>query len=36
MATGLFHGVRGAGEPRTIPYLGGQYAHYTAGQLQAW
>jgi cytochrome c553 len=30
------HGVGGTGEPPTIPYLGGQYAHYTAFQLQMW
>ena len=35
-ACGVCHGARGAGEPPTIPYLAGQYAHYTAGQLQAW
>ena len=30
------HGVGGVGEPPTIPYLGGQYAHYTAFELQMW
>ncbi len=30
------HGPGGAGEPPLIPYLGGQYAHYTAFQLQMW
>jgi cytochrome c553 len=30
------HGARGAGESPTIPYLAGQYAHYTATQLQMW
>jgi cytochrome c553 len=33
---GACHGVGGTGEPPTIPYLGGQYAHYTAFQLQMW
>ena len=30
------HGVGGVGEAPTIPYLAGQYASYTASQLQAW
>ena len=30
------HGKGGTGEPPTIPYLGGQYANYTAFQLQMW
>ena len=30
------HGAGGAGESPTIPYLAGQYAHYTASQLQMW
>jgi cytochrome c553 len=30
------HGVDGAGQPPTIPYLGGQYAHYLAFELQMW
>jgi cytochrome c553 len=30
------HGTGGTGEPPTIPYLAGQYAHYTAFQLQMW
>jgi len=30
------HGVAGAGELPTVPYLAGQYAHYTAFQLQMW
>jgi len=30
------HGVGGAGEPPSLPYLAGQYAHYTALQLQMW
>jgi cytochrome c553 len=30
------HGANGAGEPPSIPYLGGQYAHYTAFELQMW
>jgi cytochrome c553 len=30
------HGAGGVGEPPTIPYLAGQYAHYTAFQLQMW
>jgi cytochrome c553 len=28
------HGVDGVGEPPTIPYLGGQYAHYTMFELR--
>jgi cytochrome c553 len=30
------HGPGGAGEPPAIPYLAGQYAHYTAFELQMW
>jgi alcohol dehydrogenase (cytochrome c)/quinohemoprotein ethanol dehydrogenase len=30
------HGVDGAGQTPTIPYLGGQYAHYLAFELQMW
>jgi quinohemoprotein ethanol dehydrogenase len=30
------HGMGGAGEPPTIPYLAGQYARYTAFQLKMW
>jgi quinohemoprotein ethanol dehydrogenase len=30
------HGVDGAGQPPTIPYLAGQYANYTAFQLRMW
>jgi cytochrome c553 len=30
------HGPGGTGEPPAIPYLAGQYAHYTAFQLQMW
>jgi cytochrome c553 len=30
------HGPGGAGEPPTIPYLAGQYAHYTAFELKMW
>ncbi len=30
------HGRGGAGESPTIPYLAGQYAHYTALELQMW
>ena len=30
------HGAGGDGEPPTIPYLAGQYAHYTAFELQMW
>jgi len=33
---GACHGAAGAGEPPTVPYLAGQYAHYTAFQLQMW
>ena len=33
---GVCHGAGGAGEPPTIPYLAGQYQHYTAFQLQMW
>ena len=35
-ACGVCHGVRGVGEPPTIPYLAGQHAEYTATQLQLW
>jgi quinohemoprotein ethanol dehydrogenase len=30
------HGADGAGESPTIPYLGGQYEHYIAFELQMW
>jgi cytochrome c553 len=30
------HGPGGIGEPPAIPYLAGQYAHYTAFELQMW
>jgi cytochrome c553 len=30
------HGPGGAGEPPAIPYLAGQYAHYTSFELQMW
>jgi cytochrome c553 len=30
------HGPGGAGQPPAIPYLAGQYSHYTAFQLQMW
>jgi len=30
------HGAGGAGEPPAIPYLAGQYAHYTAFELKMW
>jgi alcohol dehydrogenase (cytochrome c)/quinohemoprotein ethanol dehydrogenase len=30
------HGDNGAGESPTIPYLGGQYAHYIAFELEMW
>jgi cytochrome c553 len=30
------HGARGAGELPTVPYLGGQYAHYIAFELKMW
>jgi quinohemoprotein ethanol dehydrogenase len=30
------HGTDGTGEAPTIPYLAGQYAHYTAFELQMW
>jgi cytochrome c553 len=30
------HGPGGAGEPPAIPYLAGQYAHYTAFELTMW
>ena len=30
------HGVGGVGELPTIPYLAGQYAHYTAFELKMW
>ncbi len=32
----ICHGADGAGEAPTIPYLGGQYAHYLAFELQMW
>jgi cytochrome c553 len=30
------HGAEGAGELPTVPYLAGQYAHYTAFELMMW
>lgn len=30
------HGPRGVGEPPTIPYLAGQYAHYITHTLRMW
>ena len=30
------HGARGAGQLPTVPYLGGQYAHYIAFELKMW
>jgi cytochrome c553 len=30
------HGAGGVGEPPTVPYLAGQYAQYTASELQMW
>jgi cytochrome c553 len=33
---GVCHGTGGVGELPTIPYLAGQYAHYTAFELQMW
>jgi cytochrome c553 len=33
---GNCHGADGAGESPTIPYLGGQYEHYIAFELQMW
>jgi cytochrome c553 len=33
---GVCHGVDGAGQTPTIPYLGGQYAHYLEFELQMW
>ena len=33
---GVCHGAGGAGESPTVPYLAGQYAHYTAFELQMW
>ena len=30
------HGPGGVGEPPAIPYLAGQYAHYTSFELQMW
>jgi cytochrome c553 len=30
------HGADGAGQSPTIPYLGGQYGHYIAFELQMW
>jgi cytochrome c553 len=35
-ACGTCHGIDGAGQTPTIPYLGGQYAHYLAFELQMW
>jgi cytochrome c553 len=33
---GACHGAGGVGEAPTVPYLAGQYAHYTASELQMW
>ena len=33
---GNCHGVNGAGEPPSIPYLANQSAAYTQSQLEAW
>jgi len=33
---GVCHGIDGAGQTPTIPYLRGQYAHYLAFELQMW
>ena len=33
---GVCHGAGGVGEPPTIPYLAGQYAHYIEFELQMW
>jgi cytochrome c553 len=30
------HGPGGVGEPPAIPYLAGQYAHYTSSELRLW
>jgi cytochrome c553 len=30
------HGPGGVGEPPAIPYLAGQYAHYTSFELRMW
>jgi cytochrome c553 len=35
-ACNLCHGADGAGDPPLFPYLAGQYAPYTALQLQLW
>jgi alcohol dehydrogenase (cytochrome c)/quinohemoprotein ethanol dehydrogenase len=35
-ACAVCHGGDGAGQMPTIPYLGGQYAHYLAFELQMW
>jgi len=35
-ACGACHGTGGAGESPTVPYLAGQYAHYTELELQMW
>jgi alcohol dehydrogenase (cytochrome c)/quinohemoprotein ethanol dehydrogenase len=35
-ACGACHGAGGAGQLPTVPYLAGQYAHYTALELQMW
>jgi cytochrome c553 len=35
-ACDVCHGAGGVGEAPTIPYLAGQYASYTASQLQSW
>jgi len=35
-ACGPCHGAGGTGEPPAIPYLAGQYAHYTAFEFDMW
>ena len=35
-ACGACHGAGGAGQSPTVPYLAGQYEHYTAFELQMW
>jgi len=30
------HGAAGVGEAPTVPYIAGQYAHYTAFELKMW
>jgi cytochrome c553 len=35
-ACSVCHGAGGIGEPPAIPYLAGQYAYYTASELELW